>query len=75
MSSSKGWLRRLKGFHSASILLTRFREAKEQRLSYPAASALRHTIAFDRPEGSFAVRAFGNVVHRYLQVGGRALGA
>ncbi len=46
----------------------RFRRAREQRLSYPVASALRHTIAFDRPEGSFAVRAFGNVVHRYLQV-------
>ena len=46
----------------------RFREAKERRLSYPAASALRQTIAFDRPEGSFAVRAFGNVVHRYLQL-------
>jgi len=46
----------------------RFREAKAQQLSYPAASALRRTIAFDRPEGSFAVRAFGNVVHRYLQL-------
>jgi ATP-dependent helicase/nuclease subunit A len=46
----------------------RFREAKDRRLSYPAASALRRTIAFDRPEGSFAVRAFGNVVHRYLQL-------
>jgi ATP-dependent exoDNAse (exonuclease V) beta subunit len=46
----------------------RFREAKDRRLPYPAASALRQTIAFDRPEGSFAVRAFGNVVHRYLQL-------
>jgi ATP-dependent helicase/nuclease subunit A len=46
----------------------RFREAKDRRLPYPPASALRHTIAFDRPEGSFAVRAFGNVVHRYLQL-------
>ncbi len=46
----------------------RFRSAKEHRLAYPAASALRHTAAFERPEGSFAVRAFGNVVHRYLQV-------
>jgi len=46
----------------------RFREASERRLPYPVASALRHTIAFDRPEGSFAVRAFGNVVHRYLQL-------
>ncbi len=46
----------------------RFRVANEHRLSYPAASALRHTVAFERPEGSFAVRAFGNVVHRYLQL-------
>jgi ATP-dependent helicase/nuclease subunit A len=46
----------------------RFRVAEEHRLSYPVASVLRKTIAFDRPDGSFAVRAFGNVVHRYLQV-------
>jgi ATP-dependent helicase/nuclease subunit A len=46
----------------------RFREANEQRLAYPAASALRHTVTFDRPDGSFAARAFGNVVHRYLQL-------
>jgi ATP-dependent exoDNAse (exonuclease V) beta subunit len=46
----------------------RFQAAKEHRLAYPAASALRHMAAFERPEGSFAVRAFGNVVHRYLQV-------
>jgi ATP-dependent helicase/nuclease subunit A len=46
----------------------RFRLAKEDRLAYPAASALRSMAAFERPEGSFAVRAFGNVAHRYLQV-------
>jgi ATP-dependent exoDNAse (exonuclease V) beta subunit len=46
----------------------RFRVANEHRLSYPAATALRRTEVFERPEGSFAVRAFGNVVHRYLQV-------
>lgn len=46
----------------------RFRSAQEDRLEYPVASTLRHTTAFERPEGSFAVRAFGNVVHRYLQV-------
>jgi len=46
----------------------RFRLAEERRLAYPPASALRQTPTFDRPEGSFAVRAFGNVVHRYLQV-------
>jgi ATP-dependent helicase/nuclease subunit A len=46
----------------------RFRNAEDHRLAYPEASALRRTVAFERPEGSFAVRAFGNVVHRYLQV-------
>jgi len=46
----------------------RFLSAEERRLPYPAASGLRHTVSFDRPDGSFAVRAFGNVVHRYLQV-------
>jgi ATP-dependent exoDNAse (exonuclease V) beta subunit len=37
------------------------------KLTYPDASQLRQSPTFDRPEGSFAVRAFGNVVHRYLQ--------
>jgi ATP-dependent exoDNAse (exonuclease V) beta subunit len=37
-------------------------------LPYPDASQLRQSPTFDRPEGSFAVRAFGNVVHRYLQL-------
>ena len=46
----------------------RFTSAEAQRLNYTLASALPRQPAFDRPEGSFAVRAFGNVVHRYLQV-------
>jgi len=46
----------------------RFALAEQHKLVYPPASALRQTPIFDRPEGSFAVRAFGNVVHRYLQV-------
>jgi ATP-dependent exoDNAse (exonuclease V) beta subunit len=46
----------------------RLRGASERRLPYPAALALRHTVTFDRPDGSFAARAFGNVVHRYLQL-------
>ena len=46
----------------------RFRVAQKDRLEYPVASVLRHTATFERPDGSFAVRAFGNVVHRYLQV-------
>jgi hypothetical protein len=46
----------------------RFAAAEALRLDYTPASALARHPAFDRPEGSFAVRAFGNVVHRYLQV-------
>ena len=34
----------------------------------PYAVATPPSQAFDRPEGSFAARAFGNVVHRYLQL-------
>jgi ATP-dependent exoDNAse (exonuclease V) beta subunit len=47
---------------------TRFSEAAAHRLPYAAAAALPKTRTFDRPEGSFGVRAFGNVVHRYLQL-------
>ncbi len=46
----------------------RFETASANRLPYTPAAALRHGPAFERPEGSYAVRAFGNVVHRYLQV-------
>ncbi len=48
--------------------LERFVTAYARRLDYPPAAALRRTPSFERPEGSFAVRAFGNVVHRYLQL-------
>jgi ATP-dependent helicase/nuclease subunit A len=47
---------------------SRFETAAANRLPYTPAAALRHDPNFDRPEGSYAVRAFGNVVHRYLQV-------
>jgi len=47
---------------------TRFREAEGRKLAYPAAAGLRRAPVFERPEGTFGVRAFGNVVHRYLQV-------
>jgi ATP-dependent exoDNAse (exonuclease V) beta subunit len=46
--------------------LTRF--TATPRLAYPDASTLRRSDPFDRPEGGFAARAFGNVVHRYLQL-------
>jgi hypothetical protein len=46
----------------------RFEAAAANRLPYTPAAALRQGPAFERPEGSFAVRAFGNVVHRYLQL-------
>jgi len=48
--------------------LVRFDIPAADRLPYLAAAALPHAPAFDRPEGSFAVRAFGNVVHRFLQL-------
>jgi ATP-dependent exoDNAse (exonuclease V) beta subunit len=38
------------------------------KIPYSDAAQLRQSPAIDRPEGSFAVRAFGNVVHRYLQL-------
>jgi ATP-dependent helicase/nuclease subunit A len=47
---------------------SRFETAAANRLPYTPAAALRHGPTFERPEGSYAVRAFGNVVHRYLQV-------
>jgi ATP-dependent exoDNAse (exonuclease V) beta subunit len=46
----------------------RFITAYARRLDYPPAATLQRAPSFDRPEGSFAVRAFGNVVHRYLQL-------
>jgi len=47
--------------------LARFLLPETLQLPYTPASALPHAPSFDRPEGSFAVRAFGNVVHRFLQ--------
>ena len=48
--------------------MARFDIPPADRLPYPAAESLPHAPTFDRPEGSFAVRAFGNVVHRFLQL-------
>ena len=48
--------------------LARFDTPASTRLDYPPAADLPHSASFERPEGSFAVRAFGNVVHRYLQL-------
>lgn len=48
--------------------LARFTSADTPKLPYTPASALPHSPGFERPEGSFAVRAFGNIVHRFLQL-------
>ena len=53
----------------------RFLSAENLRLPYTPASALPHAPSFERPEGSFAVRAFGNVVHRFLQFVSASLAA
>lgn len=48
--------------------LDRFKADRHAPIRYTPASQLRHTANFDRPEGSFAARAFGNVVHRFLDL-------
>jgi hypothetical protein len=48
--------------------IARFNAADNLKLPYAPASALPRSSVFARPEGSFAVRAFGNVVHRFLQL-------
>ncbi len=53
--------------------LARFRLEAGPQLRYPPASTLRKAAAFPRTEGSFAARAFGNVVHRFLDLLARKL--
>lgn len=48
--------------------MERFMREDCRRLPYTPAVNLPHEPTFERPEGSFAVRAFGNVVHRFLQL-------
>jgi ATP-dependent helicase/nuclease subunit A len=53
----------------------RFQAAQALRLPYSPAVSPTLGPDFERPEGSFAVRAFGNVVHRYLQLMAERLAA
>ena len=53
--------------------LARFRPECGPNLPYPPAATLRHAAPLSRPEGSFAARAFGNVVHRFLNLLSRRL--
>jgi ATP-dependent exoDNAse (exonuclease V) beta subunit len=53
----------------------RFHTAQALRLPYSPAVSPTLGPDFERPEGSFAVRAFGNVVHRYLELMAERLAA
>ena len=53
--------------------LQRFRVEPEAQLPYPPAGSLRNAAPFARPEGSFAARAFGNIMHRFLDLIARRL--
>ncbi len=55
--------------------LARFRLKDAPQLAYPSADSLRRQAVFARPEGSFAVRAFGNAIHRFLALMADRLGA
>jgi ATP-dependent exoDNAse (exonuclease V) beta subunit len=48
--------------------IERFTRADNPRLPYIPSANLPHEPTFERPEGSFAVRTFGNIVHRFLQL-------
>ena len=48
--------------------LKRFQTGSRTPLPYVPAHALRHATPFERPEGSFAARAFGNILHRFLDL-------
>jgi ATP-dependent exoDNAse (exonuclease V) beta subunit len=48
--------------------MERFRREDSPRLPYTRSVDLPYEPTFERPEGSFAARAFGNVVHRFLQL-------
>lgn len=57
------------------VPLHRFRSGGASQLPYPPATALRQALPFTRPEGSYAARAFGNAVHRLLQLASERLAA
>jgi hypothetical protein len=52
----------------------RFERAKKLRLTYEDSDIETAGVHFDRPEGSFEARAFGNAVHIFLEAATKRLG-
>ncbi len=46
----------------------RFRQSAAQHIRYAARGSVDAETAFERPEGSFAARTFGNAVHAFMEV-------
>jgi ATP-dependent helicase/nuclease subunit A len=59
---------RLKRLPESFDSAQRFAEARRNRLPYQLDEPSPETVPFERPEGSYAARAFGNLVHGAMEL-------